>query len=134
MALDLSSSLLLASEKERKRGKTAEEPRTERRKEPVVGESSSWILLCDRYSTIEVVDGCGSTKLLSRWRTHTHTHRASLSFPILWLLWLYSRVPLSFLIVVVVVVGGELCITVEVAAAAAGLGLFDVGLVSRKQA
>ena len=132
MALDLSSSLLLASEKERKRGKTAEEPRTERRKEPVVGESSSWILLCDRYSTIEVVDGCGSTKLLSRWRTHTHTHRASLSFPILWLLWLYSRVPLSFLIVVVVVVGGELCITVEVAAA--GLGLFDVGLVSRKQA
>lgn len=58
----------------------------------------------------------------------THTHTKPLSFPILWLLWLYSRVPLSFLIVVVVVVG-ELCITVEVAAAAAGLGLFDVGLV-----
>ena len=59
---------------------------------------------------------------------NSHTHTKPLSFPILWLLWLYSRVPLSFLIVVVVVVG-ELCITVEVAAAAAGLGLFDVGLV-----
>lgn len=61
MALDLSS-LLLASEKERKRGKTTEELRGEgacsRRQEK--GESSSWILLCDRYSTIEVVDGCGS--------------------------------------------------------------------------
>ena len=55
---------------------------------------------------------------------NSHTHTEPLS------LWLYSRVPLSFLIVVVVVVlgGGELCITVEVAAAA-GLGLFDVGLV-----
>ena len=82
MALDLSSSLLLASEKERKRGKTAEEPRTERRKEPVVGESSSWILLCDRYSTIEVVDGCGSHRITSCFRDGelTHTHRASL-FP-----------------------------------------------------
>ena len=68
-----------------------------------------------------------TTESPSCFRDGELTHTKPLSFPILWLLWLYSRVPLSFLIVVVVV--GELCITVEVAAAAAGLGLFDVGLV-----
>ena len=120
MALDLSRLLACQREREEKRKDYCEELRE---KEPVVGESSSWILLCDRHSTIEVVDGCGSHhRITSCFRDGELTHTQSLS------LWLYSRAPLSFLIVVVVVVG-ELCITVEVAAAAAGLGLFDVGLV-----
>lgn len=73
--------------------------------------------------------GCGShTELQAAFEMgNSHTQSLSLS-PYTLASMALQRVPLSFLIVVVVVVG-ELCITVEVAAAAAGLGLFDVGLV-----
>lgn len=80
MALDLSSLLACQREREEKRKDYYSEELRE--KEPVAGESSSWILLCDRYSTIEVVDGCGSHhRITSCFRDGelTHTHRASLS-------------------------------------------------------